>query len=77
MKLGTVKRTQIETSEDIHLHEVRLHFADDATPPEAGGPGALIVQMPGWHVAIPADDTVVTSLVAKIAAIASGTPKKA
>jgi hypothetical protein len=66
MKIGTIERTQTVTT-DIELHEARLHFADDSTPAESGGPGALIIDAPGMAtIRLPATDPVVVALVAKL-----------
>lgn len=74
MKIGKVERRTVETV-DLNLHDVRLSFADDATPADAGGPGALVIQAPGLspHV-VPASDPVVTAITSRIAALLEGDP---
>lgn len=73
MKLATIEKQATETV-DVHLAGVHLHFADDSTPTESGGPGALIVELPGvMMLRLPATDPLTVALRSKIiAALSAG-----
>lgn len=60
------------TTTQVQEVQPRLHFADDSTPPESGGPGALIVSVGSAFVSIPADDPLVVELTARIKAGLAG-----
>jgi hypothetical protein len=60
------------TTTQVQEVDPRLHFADEATPPEAGGPGALIVNVGSAVVRIPATEPIVVALVDRIKTELSG-----
>ncbi len=66
MKIGTTKKPIAPEPSDIQLSDVSIHFADDATPEDAGGPGALIAEAHGAVLRFPASDPDVAALVTKL-----------
>jgi hypothetical protein len=68
MKLATFEK-QVTATVEINLSDLGMRFADDATPPAAGGPGALIIEARENAIdpiVLPATHPAVQALVAEL-----------